>query len=264
MGAWDAYRAIVDIYGSTKRGMWKEKTKEALRRRLPDSLSWHVVDVNSQKQEISVAHTQDMSEKKIYSMPGEKLVHGGLVDFSDNKWLITEVDADNEIYQRGLMRQCNYVLKWIGHDGYPKEKWCVVEDGTKYLIGEKASQMMTVGDARIAVTVGKDDDTAELSRGMRFLIDDTDSENVLAYQITKPNKLFNVYNGHGVFRFILTEVNLNDGDNTELRIADYSNWMPKEKTDSDHRNSPFTVAQIVQQAIDKTSDAFDDDKGVWL
>lgn len=264
MGAWDAYRDRMNEYGFTKRGMLNVHTKAALRRRMVDSLSWHTVTINGVDQEISVAHTQDMSEKKIFSMPDESLKHGGIVEFADNRWIVMEVDADNEIYQRGLMKQCNYVLKWIGADGKLREKWCIVEDGTKYLIGEKASQMMTVGDARIAVTVGKDEDTVELSRGMRFLIDDTDSEHVLAYQITKPNKLFNIYNNEGVFRFILTEVNLEDGDNTELRIADYANWTPHEETDGAHVNSPFTVAQIVQQAIDKTSEPFDDEKGVWL
>lgn len=264
MGAWDAYRDRMDEYGFTKRGMFKEHTKAALRRKFKNSLSYHVVEINSDEQEIVIAHTQDRAEKKIYSMPDEQLVHGGLVDYANNKWLITEIDADNEIYQRGIMRQCNYILKWINHDGVLCEKWCIVEDGTKYLIGEKSAQMMSVGDARIAVTVGKDEDTVELSRGMRFLIDDNDSEQVLAYQITKPNRLFNIYNGEGVFRFILTEVNLTDADNKELRIADYTTWMPRQEYDGDHVDSEYTVAQIVQQAIDKASTPPSDDKEVWI
>lgn len=264
MGAWDAYRDRMDEYGFTKRGMLAEHTKAALRRKLINSLSYHIVGIGDSTQEIAVVHTQDRAEKKIFSMPDEALIHGGLIDFADNKWLIIEVDADNEIYQRGLMRQCNHILRWINHEGKLCEKWCVVEDGTKYLIGEKSAQMMSVGDARIAVTVGKDKDTVELSRGMRFLIDDTDSEQVLAYQITKPNRLFNVYNEEGVFRFILTEVNLMDADNKELRIANYTSWMPQEERDGDHVDSGFTVAQIVQQAIDKSSYSPSDDKEVWL
>lgn len=132
------------------------------------------------------------------------------------------------------------------------------------LIGEKAKQFMTIGDARIAVTVAKDDDTIELERGLRFLIDDTDSDAVLAYQITKPNKMFNVYNGKGVFRFILNEVQLTADDNKELRIADYNNWRPHSALDSDHQDSDYTVAQIVSVANEAASMPPDDEKEVWL
>ena len=84
------------------------------------------------------------------------------------------------------------------------------------------------------MTIGKDKDTNKLRRGQRFLIDDMDSDDVLAYQITKPNKLYSVFDGEGVFRFILNEVNSTDADNKELRIADYYNWRPeKERLPSD-------------------------------
>jgi hypothetical protein len=124
------------------------------------------------------------------------------------------------------MRRCNHILRWISPTtGAIQEKWCVVEDGTKYLIGERTKEFLTIGDGRMAVTIAKDRDTVELCRGLRFLIDDEDSEFVTAYQITKSNKLFNIYHGEGVFRFILNEVQLTDDDNTDLRIADYYSRM---------------------------------------
>ena len=46
-----------------------------------------------------------------------------------------------------------------------------------------------------------------------------------AYQITKSNKLFNVYNGEGVFRFILNEVQLTKDDDVVKRIADYKSRL---------------------------------------
>ena len=132
------------------------------------------------------------------------------------------------------------------------------------LIGEKPKQLLTIGDARIAITVGKDEDTIELSRGMRFLIDDSDSDDVLAYQITKPNKLFNIYDNKGVFRFILNEVQLTADDNKELRIADYYNWKPHTELDGDHIDRDCTVAHIVSVATEAASAPPDDEKEVWL
>ena len=135
---------------------------------------------------------------------------------------------------------------------------------TTDLIGEKTRELITIGDARIAVTVGKDKDTIELERGLRFLIDDEDSEAVLAYQITKPNKMYNVFNGKGVFRFILNEVQLTDDDNKQLRVADYSNWKPSMASDSDHKDSEYTVAQIVTAATIAANTPEGADKEVWL
>ena len=264
MESWELYESRLHPVGYTKRDMWVNHTKASIRRRLLASPSCRDVLINGIKQTVSIVHQSEMTVKKICALPGEHLEHGGLVDFAGNKWLITDIDADNEIYEKGLMLQCNHILRWISKDGELREKWCHVEDGTKYLIGEKAADIMSIGDARIAVTVGKDAETIELSRGLRFLIDDTDSESVLAYQITKPNKLFNVYNGKGVFKFILNEVNLTDDDNKTLRIADYTNWKPPRELDGDHVDSEITVAEIVEAAFDEAYADEDDGKEVWL
>lgn len=244
--------------------MWVDRTQFLIDRRIRNSPSCREVSINGQKQVVSITHQQNMSKKRICAMHGEHLKHGGIVEFANNRWLITEVDADNEVYERGLMLQCNHKLRWIGKDGNLKEKWCVIEDGTKYLIGEYSEDIMAIGDARIALTIGKDEDTVELSRGMRFLIDDLDSNSVIAYQITKPNRLFNVYDGDGIFKFILTEVNLTDADNIALRIADYENWTPPKKLDGDHADSNYTVGQIVSQARQDAATTPSDKKEVWL
>lgn len=262
--AWDVYGGRMTSIGRSKRDMWVNHTRDSITRRMLDSPSCHKVLMGDCEQLITVAHTEDMSVKRICALPGQRLKHGGIVSFARSKWLVTDVDADNEIYEKGLMQRCNHILRWIGKDGKLKEKWCFIEDGTKYLIGEYSEDLMSIGDARIALIIGKDEDTVELARGIRFLIDDTDSEAVLAYQVTKPNKLFNVFNGDGVFKFILNEVTLTDADNKELRIADYTNWHPEKKLDGDHVDSDLSVAEIVEAANEEASIPPDDDKKVWL
>lgn len=226
MSVWDTYRDRMTVTGKSKRDMWVNSSKRDIGRRLLDSPSCRQVLINGEEQTVSITrHAQD-GYKKIASLPGETLAHGGLVDFANGKWLITEVDPDNQIYQRGVMRQCNHILRWVSNKtGEVREKWCVVEDGTKYLIGERTREFLTIGDGRMAVTIAKDPETIELCRGLRFLIDDEDSEFVTAYQITKSNKLFNVYNGEGVFRFILNEVQLTKDDDVVKRIADYKSRL---------------------------------------
>jgi len=263
MATWDAYQARLESGGVTKRERAKKHTQSYISTKIKDSLSCHDVLINGVVQTVSILNQkEDMALKKICALPGDTLLHGGLVDFSNSKWLITELDANDEVYTSGMMNRCNYLLKWLNGEGNIIEKWCIVEDGTKYLIGEKSEDMMSIGDARIAITIGKDSDTIELRRGKRFLVDDIDAGTPLAYQITKPNKLFNVYDGQGVFRFILNEVNMTDDDNVELRIADYYNWKPAEKLDNEHQDLDISLEDIIDSA--SSSQNQDDDKEVWL
>lgn len=266
MSGWENYTSRMEAVGITKRDMWVTHTKASISRRLLASPSCRLVKVNGVEQYLSVVHKtkSELDTKRIAALPGEHLAHGGLVDFAGHKWLITAVDVDDEVYEKGFMRLCNHVLRWIGQDGKLKEKWCVVEDGTKYLIGEKSSDIMTLGDARIAVTVGRDEDTREIHRGQRFLIDDPGSGEVLAYEVSKPNRFFNVYDNAGVFRYILTETNVIDEDNLELRIADYAKWRPPQKTDSDHKDSDKTLGEIVDAANKEAQTPPDDNKEGWL
>lgn len=143
-------------------------------------------------------------------------------------------------------------------------EFCITFLNTTDLIGEYTEDMMAIGDARIAMTIAKDDDTNELRRGMRFLIDDCDSDMPLAYQITKPNKLFNVYGDKGVFKFILNEVQLTKEDNIEFRVADYTSWKPNTRGDGDHIDSDLTIGQIVDAATANANAAPDDTKRGWI
>lgn len=264
MDAWDAYKTRLEISGTTKRERTLNHTKSHISNKIVDSLSCHSVVISGAEQTVCILNEkEDLSIKKICALPGESLPHGGLVEFANSYWLITELDANDEVYVSGKMHRCNYLLKWLNKDGEIIERWCIVEDGTKYLIGERAEDMMSIGDARISITIGKDEDTVELKRGKRFLVDDMDSSSVLAYQITKPNKLYNVYNGNGVYRFILNEVNLTDEDNVSLRIADYYNWKPYQHLDNEHLDKSETIEEIVEASKESTEDS-DDTKGVWI
>lgn len=270
MSVWSTYEARLGASnpsGDPKQNSALDHAQGRISRKITASLSYKTVMVNGESKQVSIGDvTGDFTTKKIFSMPGETLPHGDLVEWEDSMWLITEVDAHRAIYTEGVMRRCNYYLRWIDDDGNVISRWCVVEDGTKYLIGEKSGEMMAIGDARIAVTIGKDYDTNRLSRGKRFLIDDMDSNDVLAYQITKPNKLFNVYNGKGVFRFILNEVNLTDDDNVDARIADYYSWKPRVETSKSDVQVSDTLEKIVTNAREKEENAPEEIErsGVWL
>lgn len=201
-----------------------------LRNRLPDNLSYTEVMIDGKTQNLAVINSDALNKKYLHSLPGEDITHGGLVLFEDNFWLVTERDVKNEVYTTAKMEQCNHLLKWITDDGILHTQWSIVEDGTNYLTGELEDHnfVVTRGDTRIALIVPRNDFTAAFTRSNRFLIDDEASPLKLAYQLTKPFKLTNVFNGRGVFKFILQEVASTDDDNHELGIADYFKYFPRD------------------------------------
>lgn len=108
------------------------------------------------------------------------------------------------------------------------------------LTGEFADRDMVMlrGDARIQLIISKDEYTLRFGRNSRFIIDDYDSPEPLAYRMTKPYKLGGSFDKDGVLRFVLTECNTEDDDNLELHIADYYTYFPKEETDGISNQEP--------------------------
>jgi hypothetical protein len=238
MSVWDTYKSRITAHGGDKRSAMLLRESRMLKSNLPNSLSYHSVLIDDTSQNVAIINTDNLNEKYIFSLPGENIKHGGLVSWKDNFWLITERDANNTIYTRAKMLQCNHLLRWVDEDGIIREQWCVIEDGTKYLTGEYEDRnfVVTRGDSRIAMTIARNDDTVKFARDMRFLIDDPDSKLKLAYLLTKPLKLGGTYNKCGVFKFVLQEVTSTEDDNHFLGIADYYKYYPREPVEPSKPN----------------------------
>lgn len=255
MSVWDIYASRLNSAGATKREAQSKRTSRFLSSKLPDSLSYQTVNINGVSQEVAIINTDNLDEKFIYSMPGEDIVPGGIVQWMNCYWLVTEKDYANEVYTRAKLIQCNYLLKWVDDADIIHEQWSVVEDGTKYLTGtyEDRDFFVTRGDSRLGLILSKNEHTSKMKRGDRFLIDDAESEVMLAYELTKPFKLSGVYNSEGVFKFVLQEVNTTDDDNQELGIADYYKHFPK-----------IAGEVTPDNVIDPENNTTDDGRKVWL
>jgi len=256
LGVWDSYQSRLSVRGATKREVRLNREHDYLHRKVPASLSYQKAIINGAEQEVAIINSDNLEQKTICSMPGDIILCGSLVEWMGNRWLVSETDANNEVYTKGIMLQCNHLLKWIADDGSVVERWSIVSDGTKYLTGETVSMYnengMSLGDTRISVSLARDEYTVKLGRDVRFLIDDEATDSVLAYRLTKPFKIGGVFNGHGVMSFVLTEVNTEDDDNLELRIADY------------YKHFPRTNAAAPSTTPVTPGDVNEDGKRVWL
>ena len=237
MSVWNLYQSRIDSKGGTKRNALLQREKRTLTSRLPNSLSFHEVIINDIERKVSIIDTNSLDIKYIYSLPDEDISNGSLVQWMDNYWLVIERDANSEVNTRAKIQQCNYLLKWVNPEGKICEQWCIVEDGTKYLTGEYEDRnfVVTRGDSRMALVIPRTEETIRLNRNYRFLIDDSCSADKLAYALTKPLKIGQVYNNQGVFGFVLQETQITQYDNLELGIADYYKFFDKnaENTEGD-------------------------------
>lgn len=255
-GIWDKYRARVTVKGASVREDTLTREKLRLTHMLKDSLSYHEVSFyedgliiptidemgnetdNAVTQNIAIINSDNLNEKYLYSLPYDNIMLGSIFYWSDNYWIVTERDANDEVYTRAKAVQCNYLLKWVHvSDGEPeiREQWCQIEDGTKYMTGELEDRNFTVtrGDARIAMTISRNKYTVKFNRKSRFLVDDTDSDYYLSFDLSKPLKVGHTYNGKGVFKYVLSESNSSTFDNMDLGIADYYMYFPKESSDTE-------------------------------
>lgn len=230
MNPWSLYESRIKVKGGTKREAAKLRELRVLDTRLSGSLSYHSCVIDGEQRNAMIINSDNLDEKSIIALPGEDLPHGGQVDWMGYHWLITSLDANTELYTKGKMQQCNYLLRWVASDDSIQERWCIVEDGTTYLTGEAADRnyILTLGDSRVSVTVPKDQYTLQFDRESRFLIDDYGSGNVLAYRLTKPFKLGGSFGDRGVFIFVMQECNTEDTDNFELHIANYYDHFPRD------------------------------------
>lgn len=232
---WSMYESNFKSRGASRRDHLLSRKQRSLSSSVKSGLSYHSVIIDGQGRDVAIINTDNLDTKKIFSMPGEDLPHGGIVHWMDNYWIITEMDANDEVCARAIMRQCNYLLRWVDVSSKSViERWCLIEDGTKYLTGEYGDNdfVLKRGDSRIAMTVTKDKFSIQLNRESRFIIDDYDTHSPLAYRLTKPYKLGGSYGDDGVLRFVLSECNTEADDNLDLHIADYYTYFPRSSNDS--------------------------------
>lgn len=249
MDVWGLYQNRITAKGGTKRNAALQREVRMLNNKLPEGLSYHTVTIDNVEKQVEIIDTDNLNIKFIHSLPGEDIDCGSTVSWMGYHWLVMERDANSEINTRAKMRQCNYLLKWVNNHHEICEQWCIVEDGTKYLTGELEDRnfIVTRGDSRMALIISRNAETIKLGRNNRFLIDDPDSNEKLAYTLTKPLKVGQVYNGKGVFGFVLQEVQMTNDDNTELGIADYYKHFDKDSiliTDSNKETFTETGKKV--------------------
>ena len=117
MSVWDTYEKRVTVQGKTNREVSFNREAYFLNKKMKDSLSYHAAIVDGIEREVAIINSDNLNEKVMLSKPGEDFECGKLVEWMNNFWLINEKDANNELYTRVKLLQCNFLLHWVDLQG---------------------------------------------------------------------------------------------------------------------------------------------------
>lgn len=181
------FMKIQNAYG-TKNRREKElvKINNEMSRHFEDTYGTVDILLNGTPTQLMIIKDTDNNtfKKKIKSVHGDKFNLGDYVEWNNQKWLVTLIDADERTWNRGYMYLCTVPLRWQNSEGKIIERYVYSEDFTKYSNGTTGNNTITIGDNQYGLTVPVDSETKKLKRDMRFPIDFDDSEQPDIYKLT--------------------------------------------------------------------------------
>ena len=229
---WDLYNSKLTVYGETRRDRAIYETQHSISKRSKRSPAYKTVLIDGVEQQVVITSTANLYEKKINALPNENIYAGSTVEWNGHFWLIQYVDCEDEVYQRGIMQQCNIFLKWQNEKGEIIGRYGYSEDITEYATGVVNNKILDSIQLSFKINLPMDSETVKLRRDKRFLVDVVTDE-PSAYILTNrnvtslnflPTNIDKEYefNGKGkILQITITQTQLSKRDNTELMIADY-------------------------------------------
>lgn len=229
----DYYRKIQDARGATTQ---KQAQINSLRKKISlcfkSTINWELVEVNGVAQELLVMKSTSVSVKKIEARPGEILRLGSLIKWHGVYWLVTALDADDQIQAAGTMTQCNTILHWQMPDLSVVTTYAVTEDATKYGTGVSDNELMRIGEFALKAKVQMNEQTLQIHRDQRFLIGESgEGYTPNAYITSRINLVTGTYvdidadqseKNYGYIEVTLLEDQFRPHtDRADLMVADY-------------------------------------------
>ena len=152
-----------------------------------------------------------------------------LYNYKQNfNWLCVESRPVDYLYYSGVLRQCDYQLRWQDENRNIIDKWCCLTTASQYNSGEIEDKELTIGYNQLLIYLPLDEDTIKLKSDKRFFID-SDKINPKPYRLTRVDTVSMSYNGSGCIILLCTECQYNpETDSIENFVCDY---VPKINTD---------------------------------
>lgn len=233
----DFYSRVRAIGGAAKMGDKKEVkiafAKREFAAHFKDSVDYEDGTlVNGLSQKLVVSRNNSSSkEKKIWAYPGDTLSLGDIVDCYNCKWLVTEIEPNDEIFLRGKMELCNRQIQWQNRTtGEIVSRWATLSK--PYYSDNKENEIALTSQREYKVQMPFDDETSLIDLDKRFMLEVIGGE-PKTYVVTSVDQSTERYNLHGKTQgFLVLNIRQDQynskTDNADLMICDY--FEPNDST----------------------------------
>lgn len=190
------FMKVQNAFGTkNKREKNLSKVNRYADRHFEDTFDTQDVLVNNVSMQIIIVKDTDgnVNKKKIKTKHSDKINVGDYVLWKNQVWMISLLDPDDKVWNSGYMYLCTLLLRWQDEHGTIIERWGYSEDYTKYSMGEKGNNIVTVGDYQYGLTLPVDNDTKKLKRGKRFVVDFDGNYPPDVYELTGKKSFLNDY-----------------------------------------------------------------------
>ena len=125
------------------------------------------------------------------------------IKYDGSIWLIMTEPADNCIYDKCVLHQCNYILKWQNANKDIIYCPASIENASQYNTGEEGNKILILGYNQLMAYVSLDDDTVVIDRNLRLFVD-YNKVNPIPYKVARPDTVAFSYVKNLVMCIVLT------------------------------------------------------------
>lgn len=169
----------------------------------------------------NVADSSLKSMERCILVPIGTLHSGNYIFFEDEYWLVDGRPGNNGEYEKAVLKECQYKIKWQKDDGTIIERWANFTSASKYDVGESGNSTIILSSNNFTILIPHDADGLTID-GKRIFVDSSEIPKKV-FKITRNDDVLFLHGSHGGTLSLIadkTELNPNR-DNQELRICDY-------------------------------------------
>ncbi len=234
---WSSYNKRLKINGITQRERSINLTKNNILKNAPSNPSYKNIKLNGEDTHLVINTGTKSYYKEFESLPGQKILAGDYVEWSNNVWLVYEADCDDEVYTDGNLRQCQYELFWQNKDGKIISRYAWVQTASESNDGESGNNTITLQSNQFMVYVPYDDDTLLLENGLRMHVSRSNRK-CKPYKLTRPDDIAMGYGEKGVLNLVFTQEEYNPNKDMLIELYDgKSVWICNYSSSSTPPNS---------------------------
>lgn len=249
------YEARVLLKGATARDRWVKRIQDDIVGKITENPSYKknavITDTYGNERHVGLVINRGTQEyyKEFEALPNTEIYAGDYVRWGRGIWIVQSCSTDDEIYKRGQLWECNWLMKWQNDDGEIIERWCFASSASKYNEGVEQDKVFTLGSDQCKVYMPIDDEVLAVTKKkeMLFIIDNVIKGQPRIYEAHNPSNVYSTFDVlrededgklHGVTDWILKETTYTlTEEELELGVCRY-----KKK---DTEPTPVTPSEII-------------------